>query len=74
MNQVRTVFSQLIAFLPDREFRRCVARCEGDARLRDFSCWNQCLTMAFAQLTYRESLRDMEACLRALGSKVYHMV
>jgi len=73
MNQGRTVFSQLIAFLPDREFRRCVARYEGDAHLRDFSCWDQYLTMAFAQLTYRESLRDIEACLRALGSKVYHM-
>ena len=73
MNQGRTVFSQLIAFLPDREFRRCVARYEGDARLRGFSCWDQFLTMAFAQLTYRESLRDIEACLRALGAKLYHM-
>ena len=73
MNQGRTVFSQLIAFLPDREFRRCVARYEGDARLRGFSCWDQYLTMAFAQLTYRESLRDIEACLRALGAKLYHM-
>jgi hypothetical protein len=73
MNQGRTVFSQLIAFLPDREFRRCVARYDGDAGLRDFSCWNQYLTMAFAQLTYRESLRDIEACLRALGAKLYRM-
>jgi transposase len=73
MNQGRTVFSQLIAFLPDREFRRCAARYDGDAGLRDFSCWNQYLTMAFAQLTYRESLRDIEACLRALGAKLYHM-
>jgi transposase len=73
MNQGRTVFSQLIAFLPDREFRRCVARYEGDACLRAFSCWDQYLTMAFAQLTYRESLRDIEACLRALGAKLYHM-
>jgi uncharacterized protein DUF4372/DDE family transposase len=73
MNQGRTVFSQLIAFLPDREFRRCVAHYEGDARLRGFSCWDQYLTMAFAQLTYRESLRDIEACLRALGAKLYHM-
>ena len=73
MNQGRTVFSQLIAFLPDREFRRCVARYDGDAGLRDFSCWDQYLTMAFAQLTYRESLRDIEACLRALGAKLYHM-
>ena len=73
MNQGRTVFSQLIAFLPDREFRRCVARYEGDARLRGFSCWDQYLSMAFAQLTYRESLRDIEACLGALGAKLYHM-
>src|SRR5258708_34764575 len=73
MNQGRTVFSQLIAFLPDREFRRCVTRYEGDACLRGFSCWNQYLTMAFAQLTCRESLRDIEACLGALGAKLYHM-
>jgi Transposase DDE domain. len=73
VNQGRTVFSQLIAFLPDREFRRCVARYHGDARLRGFSCWDQYLTMAFAQLTYRESLRDVEACLRALGTKLYHL-
>ena len=73
MNQGRTVFSQLIAFLPDREFRRCVARYDGDAGTREFSCWDQYLTMAFAQLTYRESLRDIEACLRAMGPKLYHM-
>ena len=73
MNQGRTVFSQLIAFLPDREFRRCVARYDGDTRLRTFSCWDQYLTMAFAQLTYRESLRDIEACLRAVSAKLYHM-
>ncbi len=73
MNQGRTVFSQLIAFLPDREFRRCVARYDGDAHLREFSCWDQYLAMAFAQLTYRESLRDIEACLRAMGPKLYHM-
>jgi hypothetical protein len=73
MNQGRTVFSQLIGFLPDREFRRCVARYQGDAHLRDFSCWNQYLAMAFAQLTYRESLRDIEACLRSMGSKLYHL-
>ncbi len=73
MNQGRTVFTQLIAFLPDREFRRCVARYDGDAGTREFSCWDQYLTMAFAQLTYRESLRDIEACLRAMGPKLYHM-
>ena len=73
MNQGRTVFSQLISFLPDREFRRCVARYQGDRRLRNFSCWNQYLAMAFAQLTYRESLRDIEACLHSLQGKLYHL-
>ena len=73
MNEGRTVFSQLISFLPDREFRRCVERYDGDARLRGFSCWEQFLAMAFAQLTYRESLRDIEACLGAVGGKLYHM-
>ncbi len=65
MNQGRTVFSQLMGFLPDREFRRCVERYRGDFRLRGFSCWDQYLAMAFAQLTYRESLRDIETCLGA---------
>jgi hypothetical protein len=73
VNQGRTIFSQLISFLPDREFRRCVARYHGDARQRGFSCWDQYLAMAFAQLTYRDSLRDIEACLRALGGKLYHL-
>jgi transposase len=72
MNQGRTVFAQLISFLPDREFRRCVSRYDGDSHLRGFSCWDQYLAMAFAQLTYRESLRDIEACLRAMGTKLYH--
>ena len=73
VNQGRTVFSQLLGFLPDREFRRCVARYDGDARPRGFSCWDQYLSMAFAQLTYRDSLRDIEACLRSVGGKLYHM-
>ena len=73
MNLGRTVFAQLISFLPDREFRRCVSRYDGDRRWRNFSCWDQFLSMAFAQLTYRESLRDIEACLRSLGAKLYHM-
>ena len=73
MNQGRTVFSQLLSFLPDREFRRCVSRYGGDTRPRGFSCWDQYLSMAFAQLTYRDSLRDIEACLRSLGGKLYHM-
>jgi len=73
MNLGRTVFSQLIAFLPDREFRRCVALYSGDHRPRGFSCWDQFLCMAFAQFTYRESLRDIEACLRSSPDKLYHM-
>src|SRR5712691_8085466 len=73
MNQGRTVFSQLLSFLPDREFRRCVARYGGDARPRGFSCWDQFLCLAFAQLTYRESLRDIESCLGSVGRKLYHM-
>ena len=73
MNLGRTVFSQLIGFLPDREFRRCVARYDGDSRFRGFSCWDQFLALAFAQLTYRESLRDIEACLGSIGGKLYHM-
>ena len=72
MNSGRTVFSQWIGFLPDREFRRCVSRYAGDHRRREFSCWDQYLTMAFAQLTGRESLRDIEACLRSLHGKLYH--
>jgi hypothetical protein len=73
MNLGRTVFSQLISHLPDREFRRCVERYRGDYRLRGFSCWEQFLCMAFAQFTYRESLRDIEACLRSSPDKLYHM-
>jgi hypothetical protein len=73
MNLGRTVFSQLISHLPDREFRRCVDRYRGDYRLRGFSCWDQFLCMAFAQFTYRESLRDIEACLRSSPDKLYHM-
>src|SRR6266581_1408962 len=73
MNLGRTVFSQLISHLPDREFRRCVERYRGDYRLRGFSCWDQFLCMAFAQFTYRESLRDIEACLRSSPDKLYHM-
>jgi transposase len=73
VNRGRTIFAQLLNFLPDREFRRCVARYNGDARFRGFSCWDQYLSMAFAQLTYRDGLRDIEACLRSLGGKLYHM-
>jgi hypothetical protein len=73
MNPGRTVFSQLIVHAPSKEFQKCVARYRGDAHLRGFSCWDQYLAMAFAQLTYRESLRDIEACLRSISGKLYHM-
>jgi hypothetical protein len=73
MNTGRTVFSQLIEFLPHQEFQKCVARYEGGRYLKNLSCWDQYLAMAFAQLTYRESLRDIEACLRSVSSKLYHM-
>jgi transposase len=73
MNAGRTVFSQLIDHLPHKEFQKCVARYGGAYYLKSFSCWDQFLCMAFAQLTYRESLRDIEACLRSMSSKLYHM-
>jgi hypothetical protein len=73
MNAGRTVFSQLIEHAPGKEFQKCVTCYRGDSHPRGFSCWDQYLAMAFAQLTYRESLRDIEACLRAMGAKLYHM-
>ena len=73
MNAGRTVFAQLIEYLPGKEFQKCVARYDGDSRFRGFSCWDQLLAMCFAQLTYRESLRDIEACLRSMSGKLYHM-
>src|SRR5438876_11585283 len=70
MNLGQTVFSQLIEQLPHKEFQKCVARYRGDHYLKSFSCWDQFLAMGFAQLTYRESLRDIEACLRSMQSKL----
>src|SRR6201993_5050785 len=69
----RSVFSQLMDFLPKDQFDRCIERYHGNRRVRNFSCLDQFLCLAFAQLTYRESLRDIEACLRAQQSKLYHM-
>jgi IS4 transposase len=66
------VFAQLMSFLPRREFNACVARYGGDRRERGFSCRDQFLCLGFAQLTFRESLRDVETCLRAMGPKLYH--
>src|SRR5688572_12576285 len=73
MNFGKTIFSQLMDLIPSYEFRRCVERHDGNHKVKSFSCWDQFLTMAFAQLTYRESLRDIEACLRAAPAKLYHL-
>ena len=73
MNSGKILFSQLMDFLPVHEFRKCVERYRGNYKVKNFSCWDQYLSMAFAQLTYRESLRDIEACLRATHIKLYHM-
>src|SRR5215467_3137552 len=73
MNTGRTVFSQLMDYLPTYEFQKCVNRYSGDYRSRSLSCRDQFLAMAFAQLTYRESLRDIETCLRSISGKLYHM-
>jgi hypothetical protein len=69
----KTIFAQLMDFLPVYEFHQCVQRYHGHYKMKSFSCWDQFLCMAFAQLTYRESLRDIEACLRSAQQKLYHM-
>ena len=73
MNQGKTIFTQIMDFLPRFKFRQCVNRYGGNYRVRSFTCFDQFLCMAFAQLTYRESLRDIECCLRAMREKLYHM-
>lgn len=73
MNSGRTVFSQLMEFVPFHKFCQCVERYKGDYKVKSFSCWDQFLCMSFAQFTYRESLRDIQECLRAVGPKLYHM-
>jgi len=73
MNAGRTIFAQIMDYLPIYEFRQCVERYTGNYKVKSFSCWDQFLSMAFAQLTYRESLRDIQACLRAAKQKTYHM-
>jgi hypothetical protein len=73
MNRGKLVFAQLMQHLPLTTFRRCVTRYRGEFKVKSFSCLDQFLCMAFAQLTYRESLRDIEVCLRAQSSKLYHL-
>jgi len=73
MNSGKTIFTQLMDFIPTYEFNQCVKRYNGNYKIKNFTCWEQFLCMAFAQLTYRESLRDIQACLRAAHKKLYHM-
>ena len=73
MNEGKYVFAQVMEHLPLSTFHRCVARYAGAHKIKRFSCLDQYLSMAFAQLTYRESLRDIEACLRTQNSKLYHL-
>jgi hypothetical protein len=72
MNSGKTIFSQLMDFLPQYEFRKCVARYKGSYNVKRFTCWDQFLCMTFAQLTFRESLRDIQTCLRVAQPKLYH--
>jgi len=73
MNTGQTIFSQIMSFIPKYEFDKRVIKYKGNYRIRQFSCWDQFLSMSFAQLTYRESLRDIEVCLNAQPNKLYHM-
>jgi hypothetical protein len=72
MNAGRTLLAQLMDFVPRHEFNRCVSRYRGHHKVKSFSCWDQLLCMAFAQLTFRESWRDIEACLRSISRRLYH--
>lgn len=73
MNKSQTVFSQIMNHLPLNDFRKCVRKYRGDYKIKNFSCLDQFLSLAFAQLTYRDSLRDIEVCLRSQKNKLYHM-
>lgn len=72
MNKGKTIFSQIMSLIPERDFKTCVDRYKGNYRARNFSCKDQFLVMSYAQLTGRDSLRDIENCLTALSSKLYH--
>ena len=73
MNAEKFVFAQLMDFIHPEQFRRCVRRYSGDYKVKTFSCWNQFLCMAFGQLTYRQSLHDIEICLRSRQAQLYHL-
>ena len=72
MNNGKTIFSQIMSNIPEREFKACVDRYKGNYRSRNFTCKNQFLVMSYAQLTNRGGLRDIENCLTALSSRLYH--
>ena len=73
MNQGQTIFSQIMSYIPKNSFDSCVKKYRGNYKVQSFTCWEQFLAMSFAQLTYRESLRDIETCLRAMQNKLYHI-
>jgi hypothetical protein len=73
MNQGQTIFSEIMSYIPKHRFDYCVKKYRGNYKVQSFTCWEQFLVMAFAQLTYRESLRDIETCLRAMQNKLYHI-
>lgn len=73
MNQGQTIFGQIMSYIPKHKFDSCVKKYRGGYKVQSFSCWEQFLAMVFAQLTYRESLRDIETCLRAMQNKLYHI-
>ena len=69
----KNIFSQVVELIHPQQFRRCVVRYCGDYKVKAFSCWDQFLCMTFAQLTFRESLRDIEDCLKARSDQLYHL-
>ena len=73
MNVEKTVFAQLLSFIPRYQFDKCVTRYRGNYRVKTFTCWEQFIVMCFAQWTYRDSLRDIETCLHAMPTKLYHI-
>ncbi len=73
MNQGQSIFAQIMSYIPKHKFDRCVKKYRGSYKVQSFTCWEQFLVMAFAQLTYRDSLRDIETCLRAMQNKLYHI-
>ena len=73
MNQGQSIFAQIMSYIPKHKFDHCVKKYRGGYKVQSFTCWEQFLVMAFAQLTYRDSLRDIETCLRAMQNKLYHI-